>query len=62
MILAVRTDKPEAELYLLDANGEHVAQDSWEAHRQLAATLVERVRSFLGANDVEISRLTGIIV
>ena len=62
MILALRTDKPEVELYLLDTDGKESAKHVWEAHRQLAATLVEAIQSFLKQNQLEATNLTGIIV
>ncbi len=62
MILALRTDKPEAELYLLDSDGKKIAKHVWEAHRQLAATLVETIQSFLKQNRLEAASLTGIVV
>ena len=62
MILALRTDKPEAELYLIDSSGHEVSKHAWEAHRQLAATLVETIQAFLQDNDLEASKLTGLII
>lgn len=62
MILALRTDKPEAELYLLDPGGKQVARHSWEAHRTLAATLLYMIQKFLADHDSSTEKLTGIIV
>lgn len=62
MILAIRTDKPEAELYLVLPDGKEIAKHVWEAHRQLAATLVETIRSFLKKNGIKSSELAGIII
>ncbi|MCC7543458.1 hypothetical protein IT415_01985 [bacterium] len=58
----MRTDKPEAELYLIDNAGHGVSKHTWEAHRQLAGTLVSTVQSFLHANDLEASKLTGLVI
>ena len=62
MILAIRTDKPEAELYLLDSTGKQKAKHVWVAHRALAATLVETIHKFLDDNQTTSSELTGLIV
>lgn len=62
MILALRTDKPEAELHLLDVSGTEVATYSWEAHRSLAATLVGKIGEFLEENKSSTKELTGLIV
>lgn len=62
MILAIRTDKPVAELVLLDEAGNTQANYSWEAHRTLAATLVSKIGEFLADNSVDTQTLTGIIV
>lgn len=62
MILAIRTDKPEAELYLLNESGEKIAEYSWEAHRTLAATLVEKIGEFLEAHKTSSKKLTGLVV
>lgn len=62
MILALRTDKPEAELHLLDAAGKEVAVRTWLAHRELAATLVQTIQSFLAEQQTNTRELTGLIV
>lgn len=61
MILAMRTDKPLAELVLLDG-GKEVARYEWEAHRQLAATLVRSIQVFLEKNGTTVKKLSGIVV
>lgn len=62
MILALRTDKPEAELHLLDQSGAEIATYSWEAHRTLAATLVSNIGEFLEENKTSTKELTGLVV
>jgi tRNA A37 threonylcarbamoyladenosine modification protein TsaB len=62
MILALRTDRPEAELHLLDVSGTEVATYSWEAHRTLAATLVGKIGEFLEENKSSTKELTGLII
>lgn len=62
MILAIRTDKPEAELHLLDPTGDETATHEWQAHRALAATLVSTIQEFLRDNNTSTDQLAGIIV
>lgn len=62
MILAIRTDRPTAELYLLDPAGKVVAQHEWLADRQLADTLLETILSFLDQYDYTIEQVNGVAV
>jgi tRNA threonylcarbamoyladenosine biosynthesis protein TsaB len=62
MILALRTDKPEAELYLLDNSGDITAEYKWLADRQLAATLHKTLDDFMAKNKAGFDELAGIIV
>lgn len=58
MILAIRTDKPEAELYL--CSGEKIIDSTlWHAHRELSDTLLLKIEELLHANNVNKSQLTG---
>jgi tRNA threonylcarbamoyladenosine biosynthesis protein TsaB len=59
--LALRTDKPEAELYIF-CEGKVVAQIHWEAHRMLAETLHEKVAELLHTAGTELSGLTKVLV
>ncbi len=61
MILALRTDKPEAELYLYEQNN-LVAKEVWEAHRELADTLLSKIREILENNNLKNEDITGIIM
>lgn len=61
MILAIRTDKPEAELTLLDA-GVVLATHSWLAHRQLADTILSSIETLLATEGKDFTALTGVIV
>lgn len=61
MILAIRTDKPEAEIYLLDVEGKPVAQDVWLADRQLSLQLNSRIDKLLQDNKLEYKDLTGVL-
>ena len=62
MILAIRTDKPEAEVYLLAASGEVVASDSWLADRRLSQELLPHLESLLGSTGGALSDVRGVVV
>lgn len=61
MILAIRTDKVEAELYLI-ANDQIIDQYIWRAHRELADTILLKIEAMLNKNSFKISDISGIIV
>ncbi len=61
MILALRSDKPEAELYLFN-DGKKIAEIKWEAHRELADTLLSKIKEILVNNNVTDNEITGIIM
>lgn len=61
MILALRTDQPMAELYLYDGT-EQLDSITWEAHRQLSATLLEKIEELLQKNNAQLTSLKGLIV
>lgn len=61
MILAIRTDQPEAELYLLK-NGKIIAEIKWPAHRELADTILEKIESLLITANAKQPSLEGIVV
>ncbi len=61
MILALRTDKPEAELYLYKQNN-LVAKEKWEAHRELADTLLIKIKDILESNNLKNENISGIIM
>lgn len=46
LTLCIRTDKPEAELYLYGGNDE-IGELRWEAHRQLAETIHQKIEEFI---------------
>ena len=61
MILAIRTDKPEAELRLI-GNGKEIDSYSWQAHRELADTILKKIDQILVKNQASIKSLEGIII
>ena len=61
MILALRTDKPEAELYLIN-NGKVESEIKWEAHRELADTLLLKINELLKSKNITQADIKGIIM
>lgn len=59
ILLAIRTDKPEAELYLFQ-DGQKVAELSWQAHRQLAESLHSKIDEILVINKLKLDDVTKI--
>jgi tRNA threonylcarbamoyladenosine biosynthesis protein TsaB len=62
VILAIRTDKPEAELCILNSDGSVIASDRWQAHRELSDTLLDRIEMLLKSVQEDLSSLTSIAV
>ena len=60
-ILAIRTDKPEAELYIYDGE-EKLAEIKWKAHRQLAETIHRQIEKILNKSSISLSGINGIVV
>lgn len=60
MILALRTDKPEAEIYLLK-DQRIVAEKKWQAHRELSATIHKNINDLLEDQKLNLSDLSGVI-
>lgn len=58
MYLAIRSDKPEAEIYLLDTNGQIVKQKIWSANRTLARDLPGEIDDLI---NQEYDQLVGVI-
>ena len=61
MILTLKTDQPKVELGIFDGTASK-AQLSWDAGRELSATLFTKLDEILGKAKVERSELTGIVV
>lgn len=62
MILAIRSDKPQAELYLIDDAGEVVNKYEWQADRALADTLLAKINQFLNTSQTRKSDLAGLAI
>jgi tRNA threonylcarbamoyladenosine biosynthesis protein TsaB len=58
-ILGLRTDKPEAELYLYDDN-KQLAKIRWLAHLKLAETLNSKIEEILNKSSISYQDLDGI--
>jgi tRNA threonylcarbamoyladenosine biosynthesis protein TsaB len=61
IILALRTDKPEAELYIYDGQRK-LAETRWQAHLKLAETLNSKIEEILNKSSISYNGLDGIAV
>ncbi len=61
MILAIRTDKPEAEIYLLDSGGKVVDSDIWLADRQMSLQLNQHIDELIKASNLDYPDIKGVI-
>lgn len=59
-ILAIRTDKPEAELYVYEGQ-KKLGEIKWQAHRQLAETIHKQVYKILDKSSIALDQLDGIV-
>lgn len=60
LILTIRTDKPQAEIGLFE-DDKQVAYQSWQAHRQLAETIHQKIEDLLAGEGPGLSDLGGIV-
>ena len=61
MYLALRTDSPQAELYLYDGETQ-IAHELWQADRRLALELLGRLETFLHSAGKTFADVTGLLV
>jgi tRNA threonylcarbamoyladenosine biosynthesis protein TsaB len=61
IILALRTDKPEAELYLYDGV-QKLNELKWQAHRELAETLNSKTEEILNKSSISYADIKGLVV
>jgi len=61
MILAVKTDNPEAKLYLYKG-AVLISSFSWLAHRELSTTLLMQINQFLSENQATRHDLSALMV
>lgn len=63
MIIALRTDKPVSEVYLIDSkSNETIASKQWEAHRQLADTIHEVISDLMNKSHTTHAQISAVIV
>lgn len=60
-IVAIRTDKPEAEIGLYEGEAQ-IAFETWQAHRQLAETIHTKLREVLESHDKSIYDVKGVVL
>lgn len=60
IILTIRTDNPEAEIGLFEYNKE-LAYEKWQAHRELSATIHDKIAKTLSVKGLTIENLGGIV-
>lgn len=59
-ILAMRTDKPEAELYLYKDKAK-LGEIKWQAHRELSNTLHTKIKEILNMSSILLDEVEGIV-
>jgi len=60
IILTIRTDKPEAEIGLYD-DATKLVYETWQAHRQLAETIHQKITALLATQNMTLESLEGIV-
>ena len=60
MILAIKTDSFDTELYLLDESGEVTDKKLWHAGRELSLQLLNEIEGLLRKNGTTIKDLKGV--
>ena|ERR1700679_2358727 len=61
LILSIRTDKPEAELGLFE-NDKQLTYSTWQAHRQLAETIHQKIKELFDSNAKRLEQVEGVVV
>lgn len=62
MIITLRTDKPEAEIGLFSPDGAKIGYQTWYAHRELADTLLLKIKELLATQQKDFTAISGIVV
>ncbi|MFA5003684.1 MAG: tRNA (adenosine(37)-N6)-threonylcarbamoyltransferase complex dimerization subunit type 1 TsaB [Candidatus Saccharimonadales bacterium] len=60
IILTIRTDKPDAEIGLYDGE-KQLAYETWQAHRELAETIHQKIADLLQPQGLQLKDLAGIV-
>ncbi len=61
IILTLRTDKPEAEIGLYD-DQKQLIYETWEAHRQLAETIHQKIQATMDLQGLTLQQIEGVVV
>jgi len=61
LILCLRTDKREAEVYIYE-NGKKLAEQKWEAHRKLADTIDVKIEVVLNSVGLDMAQIERIVI
>lgn len=61
LILTLRTDKPESEIGMY-RDGDELVYEQWQAHRQLAETIHEKIREVLTSQNTSLDDINAIAV
>lgn len=59
LILTLRTDKPEAEIGLYE-DAQQLFYETWQAHRQLAETIHQKITDVLSSQGKDLTDIAGI--
>lgn len=59
-MLALRTDKPEAELYIYD-NHKKLTATKWQAHLELSKTINSEIEKILNKSSISLKDIQGVI-
>jgi tRNA threonylcarbamoyladenosine biosynthesis protein TsaB len=62
MYLCIKTDSPEAEIYLSNSNQQTVDSITWQAHRDLSNSLLPKIEAILKINKFDLQSIKGIVV
>ena len=60
LILTIRTDNPEAEVGLYD-DEKQLAYEVWPAHRELADTILKKIKELLDGQEKDFKDIQGIV-
>ncbi|HUD07903.1 MAG TPA: tRNA (adenosine(37)-N6)-threonylcarbamoyltransferase complex dimerization subunit type 1 TsaB [Candidatus Saccharimonadales bacterium] len=60
-ILTVKTSDPIAEIGLFTGEGKQLGYEHWEAHRQLADTIHEKIRLLLAKQHIKLPQIGGVV-
>jgi tRNA threonylcarbamoyladenosine biosynthesis protein TsaB len=61
LILTFKTSDPMAEISLFTGEGQQLGYERWEAHRQLADSIHEKIRQLLAKHQTKLSDIGGIV-